>query len=213
MRQPVKVWMVGSSLIKDAFVSAKKRPGGTSLGLDRINVSIWWQGKSGMVSRQIKSQLRIMKRYEDPPQLLVLHVSGNDLGAIKVGFLRNNLKNTIRWIYEEFPNTTVVWSQILPRLNWRYSQDMNAMMACRKRINNTISAFVLQNGGCYIRHPDIKSNNTILKSDGVHLTTLGNELFLNVIQGAIESFVLHGSSVFPQACNAQYSCMSLMNNY
>ena len=83
------VWIVGSSIIKDAFVSARSRPGG-------LNVSIWWQGKRGMVVRQIKGQIRLMKKFEDAPQFIILHVAGNDLGYKKVGFLRNNIKNIIR---------------------------------------------------------------------------------------------------------------------
>jgi hypothetical protein len=73
-----------------------------------------------------------------------LHVSGNDLGAVKVGFLRNNITNIIRWILKELPNTTIVWSQVLPRLNLRFSQNHKAMMSCLYRINNTISAFALK---------------------------------------------------------------------
>jgi hypothetical protein len=46
------VWIVGSSIIKEAFVSARSRPGGTCLGLGRLNVSTWWQGKRGMVVSQ-----------------------------------------------------------------------------------------------------------------------------------------------------------------
>jgi hypothetical protein len=57
------VWIVGSSIIKDAFVSARSRPDGTCLGLGRLNVSTWWQGKQGMVVRQIKGQIRLMKKY------------------------------------------------------------------------------------------------------------------------------------------------------
>lgn len=191
------MWIVGSSLIQDAFLSSYYRPGGTSLGLGRINVSLWWQGRRGMTTSEIITTIRKMKRYNHPPQYLILHVSGNDLGYIKVGFLRNQIKNILRWIYKELPHTTVVWSQILPRLNWRYTCNHKAMMACRYRINNSIATFVLQNGGCYIRYPDIKPNHTCLKQDGVHLTPLGNDLFLNVLQGAIETFVLYGNGTFP----------------
>jgi hypothetical protein len=63
---------VGSSIIKDAFVSARSRTGGTCLGLSRLNVSIWWQGKQGMVVRQIKGQIRLMKKFEDAPQFKLL---------------------------------------------------------------------------------------------------------------------------------------------
>jgi hypothetical protein len=44
-------------------------------------------------------------------------------------------------------------------------------------------------GGGYIHYPDLKPNTTFLIPDGVHLTPLGNELFLNTIQGALEVFV------------------------
>lgn len=193
------VWIVGSSIIKDAFVSAKSRPGGTCLGLSRLNVSIWWQGKRGRVTRQIKGKIRLMKKYEDPPQFIILHVAGNDLGCEKVGFLRNNLKNIIRWILIELPNTTIIWSQILPRLKWRYSDNQTAMHECRYRINNSIASFVTKLGGHYIRYPDIHRNYTFLKSDGVHLTPVGNDIFLNIMQGAIEYFMLSnlGGLTFP----------------
>jgi hypothetical protein len=51
-----------------------------------------------MVVRQIKGQIRLMKKFEDAPQFIILHVAGNDLGYKKVVFLRNNIKNIIRWI-------------------------------------------------------------------------------------------------------------------
>ena len=33
-----------------------------------------------MVVSQIKGQIRLMKKYEDSPQFIILHVAGNDLG-------------------------------------------------------------------------------------------------------------------------------------
>ena len=41
---------------------------------------------------QFKGQIRLMKKYDDPPQFIILHVAGNDLGCEKVGFLRNEIK-------------------------------------------------------------------------------------------------------------------------
>lgn len=43
----VSVWVVGSSLIRDAFFVARTRPGGLNLGWERLNVDIWWQGYEG----------------------------------------------------------------------------------------------------------------------------------------------------------------------
>ena len=33
-----QVWIVGSSMIKNAYVAARKRPGGVSLGLSVYNI-------------------------------------------------------------------------------------------------------------------------------------------------------------------------------
>ncbi|XP_063423642.1 uncharacterized protein LOC134707625 isoform X4 [Mytilus trossulus] len=196
---PVNVWIVGSSIVKHAFVTARDRPGGVNLGLGRLNASFWWQGKGGMLVRHVKGQLRTMKKYEDPPHFLVLHVAGNDLGSSKVGFLRNEIKNIIRWIMKEFPKSKLIWSQILTRLKWRHSDDHKAMDLCRYRINNSIAAFIVSCGGYYIKHPDIHADQIFFESDGVHLSSLGNELWLNILQGAMEHFIQfkNCASTFP----------------
>jgi hypothetical protein len=64
--------------------------------LSRIESLKWWQGKQGMVVRQIKGQIRLMKKFEDAPQFIILHVASNDLGCKKVGALRNEIKYIIR---------------------------------------------------------------------------------------------------------------------
>jgi lysophospholipase L1-like esterase len=185
--------VVGSAIIKHAFAFARSRPGGGNLGLQRLNVSLWWQGRGGMLIKQLRQQIRTMLKYEDPPAFLVLHISGNDIGDSKVGFFRNEIKDTIRWIMKVLPGTVLVWSQILPRLTWRFSSDNAAMNRCKYRINNSISAFILKQGGCYIRHPDIVPSSRLLRDDGVHLTDLGSEIFLNNLQGGLEWFIYNHS--------------------
>jgi hypothetical protein len=66
--------------------------------------------------------VRNLMRVENPPGYIVLHVGGNDLGYVKVGFLRNRIKNIIRKIRILLPNTRIIWSEILPRNQWGYSQ-------------------------------------------------------------------------------------------
>lgn len=190
--------MVGSSIVKNAFFASTHRPGGANLGLQRLNVSIWWQGKGGMGIHQLLHHLEIMLNYEDPPTYLILHLAGNDIGSMKVGYLRNVIKKCLNGLRQILPNTTIVWSQILHRLSWRYSENLEAMQRSRYRINNSIAAFVLKNGGCYIRHPDILPNHIFLKEDGVHLTNLGNDIFLNNLQGGLELFLkFKYARVFP----------------
>ena len=60
----------------------------------------------------------------------------------------------------------------------------------RRRLNSSIGAHITWNGGCYIRYPDFKTTNQFISTDGVHLTKLGNAIFLNTIQGGLETIFL-----------------------
>uniref|UniRef100_K1RYA9 Cornifelin-like protein n=1 Tax=Magallana gigas TaxID=29159 RepID=K1RYA9_MAGGI len=42
------IWVFGSSIIKRAFVASFLRPGGSDLNLDRLNITLWWQGYGGL---------------------------------------------------------------------------------------------------------------------------------------------------------------------
>ena len=57
----------------------------------------------------------------------------------------------------------------------------------RRILNSTVAAFLMNKGVYYIHYPDIKPSRIFLE-DGVHFTHLGNEVFLNIIHGAIEAF-------------------------
>jgi hypothetical protein len=48
--------------------------------------------------------------------------------------------------------------------------------------------FIVKNGGYYIHYSDTKTDNQFLAPDGVHLNELGNNILLNIIQGAMDQF-------------------------
>ncbi|XP_052092411.1 uncharacterized protein LOC127728859, partial [Mytilus californianus] len=191
--QDVSVWIVGSSLIRNAFVHARSRTGGVHLGLQRIEVNIWWQGYGGMVLKDLESTIKKLLKYEKTPKYVVIHIAGNDLGKTKEGYFRNEIKAT----YD--PRLLKEIAESL-----RYSESHDCMMTCRLRINSAIASFVLKNGGHYIKYPDIFPTNTFLKEDGVHLTDLGYDIFLNTLQGALEMFICSGSSTYPDKFGSMY---------
>eukprot|EP00105_Crassostrea_gigas_P035828 XP_019919976.1 PREDICTED: uncharacterized protein LOC109617745 [Crassostrea gigas] len=41
------VWIVGSSIVRNAGIAALSRPGGQGLGLQTKGIDIWWQGYGG----------------------------------------------------------------------------------------------------------------------------------------------------------------------
>ena len=66
----MSVWIVGSSLIRNAFVHARSRTGGVNLGLHRIGVKIWWQGYGGMGLKDLEATIRKLLKYEKPRNML-----------------------------------------------------------------------------------------------------------------------------------------------
>lgn len=189
------VWIVGSSIIKHAAIEARVRPGGTSLGLKSRGIELWWQGYGGLKFVDVAKKLRYLATLQDSPQFIVMHCGGNDLGQIPLSKLLYRVKWDIRLMASVFPDCQLVWSFILPRITWRYSQRPRCMEQARNRVNRLAAKEVLACGGRIIRHPQfIGKPQNLYSSDGVHLSKLGNYLFLNNIQGALEYFVRDGSS-------------------
>jgi len=79
--------MVGSSIVKRAFVHARGTPSGIHLGLSRIGIELWWEGYGGMHWFQIKSKVRQMLQMDNAPKMLIVHCGGNDIGFIPISDL------------------------------------------------------------------------------------------------------------------------------
>ena len=190
---------MGSSLIKHAFSEAKLRPGGTNLTLERQNIALWWQGYGGLQLDKTRQKIRTLDKVGPAPNFILIHCGGNDLGNLSVRRIRVVANQLLSFIKTKFHNVRIIWSFILPRIQWRYSSNNNAicMEQARKRINSYIASLVLQAEGAIIRHTDITSDPALFLSDGVHLSRIGNNIFLNSIQGGLEAIVLHGHSCYP----------------
>ena len=80
--------------MKKGFLEARSRPGGSNLCLK--DGEIWWQGKGGMLTNQLRICIRTMLNFEDLPDYLIIHVGANDLGSVSTLDLCNQLKNTKR---------------------------------------------------------------------------------------------------------------------
>jgi hypothetical protein len=52
------------------------------------------------------------------------------------------------------PNTTIVWSSILPRLRYRSSKNTKIMENCRTKINRSLIDYVIKYGGKAIKYPE-----------------------------------------------------------
>jgi hypothetical protein len=182
----MQIWCLGSSILKHAFVVARSRPDGVNLGVEFTE--IWWQGYGGMTLRDVTKKLRTLQAVGVDPQVIILHCGGNDFGRIPVKELRAFIDNILQYINTNF-KARVIWSEILPRRTWRYSSNNAAMESVRKRFNSYAATKVIKQNGFYIKHPDLQeTSDAFYLPDGVHLTFLGNCIFLNQISSALQAF-------------------------
>lgn len=193
------VWIVGSSIVRNAGIAALSRPGGQGLGLQTKGIDIWWQGYGGLWFVDLACKLRWLAQFENPPNFIVIHCGANDIGQVKTQKLLDRVRWDLRLLASVFPNTKLVWSFLLPRVAWRYSKNVRAMEQSRNRVNRAAAKEILGCGGRLLRHTQFLGKPKQLYSrDGVHLSGLGNDIYLNNLQGALEYFVKNEEGVvFP----------------
>jgi len=141
-----------------------------------------WSELSATVSRAMRDF--------PPPAMILIHLGSNDIGSIKTFNLIENIETDILRLKLLFPNCRIIWSELLMRRYWHNAKKGTALEKARKRVNCAIKNFVLSEGHCEIRHPNIRAGEkTLFRHDGVHLTDIGNDIFLNNIQAGLETFI------------------------
>lgn len=82
------------------------------------------------------------------------------------------------FIRVKYPNTTLIWSDMLPRTSWRYSLSARSGNKTRKRNQRRARSLFQNEGGVVIHHPALEQFRGYLARDGVHLTEEGMEVLL-----------------------------------
>ena len=171
-----QIRVVGSSIVKKAFIYSRSPYDGTQLGLNRHGYRVWWQG--GMVWDELVPRIKYLLNFEDSPSILAMQCGGNSIGQLPLLDLRNQIGSSLWEIQPLLLSTRQVWSQILPRSSWCYSSNNMAL--------HFAAWFCIQLVGAYIKYPEIAwDKEGLFSRDGVHLSDMGNELFLCRLQNKL----------------------------
>ena len=77
---------------------------------------------------------------------------------------------------------------MLPQLYWHNARDAAKVEAIRKNVNRKVKQYLKQEGDLVKTHPSITfAHKQLFRYDGTHLNDLGNSVFLNSLQGGMES--------------------------
>ncbi|KAJ7319852.1 hypothetical protein JRQ81_019363, partial [Phrynocephalus forsythii] len=111
---------------------------------------------------------------------LVVHLGGNDLTGIMGKALILKVMDDLRAYKAQNPSTKIIWSAIVPRLYWGPSHHPKKMHKARKGVNREVARVVSSELGSVIWHPEITARRPeLFRPDGVHLSDIGLELFLD----------------------------------
>ncbi|XP_041439528.1 uncharacterized protein LOC121400458 isoform X2 [Xenopus laevis] len=182
------VWLLGHSFISRARRRAAVLQGtALQLGFPEDRISVKWFGFPGLRWSGVWPTLVRLAKVEQRPDILVIHVGGNDLGLVAQRDLVIMMKQDVDRIRSLFPGIILVWSEITPRLVWRFARDIPAIDRSRGKVNKLLSIFIRKSGGIVVRHRDLENKTkSCFSTDGVHLSDIGMALFTLAIAEGIE---------------------------
>lgn len=158
-----------------------------------------WDGYSGLRVEDLHSKLQLGLIQGKNPNMIFIHVGGNNITNSNQCKIIRLLKTELLYLFENFPDSLIIWIFILPRLSWsRKNQSNEIEKKCnnkRKTVNRKISNFVLSftNG----RSLMIKNiDDSMFHTDKVHLSDVGYELLIFNIGEAIADFLSDGGRKF-----------------
>jgi lysophospholipase L1-like esterase len=119
------------------------------------------------------------------PELIFIHLGGNDLCEVQVSKLRKLMSDDIQYLRDAFPETKIIWIDILPRRRWRGAKSLRTIDIKRKRINR-LGRYLLRSSGKFdFITMDIDTKTNFFLDDGVHLNDVGLEFYLDYVKDCI----------------------------
>ena len=156
----------------------------------KVPIPVTFIGKSGLQFSGLRGLLeQALVQQKCKPAIIILHLGANDICRVSALHWQTEMEAAVLYVKELFPSTQLIWSDMLPRLNWRSANSFEGGEAARKKGQRKARYFVSCVGGSVIRHPYIQFG--CLMQDGVHLNEAGNAEFVDDLANGVMA-VLHG---------------------
>lgn len=166
---PYLIWIMGHSFAFWGERRAGIRPAGRQLGFSPQEAQVRWLGTRGMRWTQLLTQIHFYANLDRAPDVLLLHVGGNDLGVRTTRDILRDIKLDCLRLWASYPGILIVWSDIVARKSWRRARSVHGMNRARVKLNKAVGRFVARNGGIVVRHRELEEwDDTLLRPDGVH---------------------------------------------
>ncbi|KAJ7315834.1 hypothetical protein JRQ81_001996 [Phrynocephalus forsythii] len=111
-----------------------------------------------------------------PPDLLVLHAGGNNLGRRSGKDLIDAILNNLQFRQKQHPDSVVVWLTIIPKRAWAARDNPQALNNEQRGVNQEFCHAILRADWTVIGHPTISASKPELFQPDIHLFDKGLDL-------------------------------------
>ncbi len=165
------MWCIGSSYL------ARLRKSELLTSPQRSRNCIW-AARGGMKWEEMRPRLDSLIATGENPQYILIHLGSNDLCSMASKELYDMMNRDLLYIRLRRPASTLIWSVMLPRHQWRDAVNPAAIEVKRKKLNRRLARLVVNIGGRVVQHKWAELTQHYL-SDGVHLNNAGMAHFAN----------------------------------
>lgn len=145
----------------------------------------WIVGQPGLRLSGLKN-LTVMLCKTHRPKKVIIHAGANDIGYQSAKTWIDTLESILTSLIETFPNTTFIWSDMLPRLKYRNHGTKQAEKK-RRRWNVAARQLFYRKGFNWVVHPVLQVEKNLISWDGVHLSTDGQKTLLRDFEEHIQN--------------------------
>lgn len=184
------MWILGPSYVYWGARRADVRKDGRLLGLSGEEGIVRWIGFPGMLWSWVVPEKQRFARLDRPPDVVLLHAGGNDLGLRCARELVRDIKFDLLRLQSFFPETIFVWSDIVARTAWRLARSVAGLNRARVKVNKAVTKFFVRNRGLAVHHRELEEETCrFLRSDGVHLNAIDLDLWQLGLQDGVQRAV------------------------
>ena len=171
------VWIIGYSI---PFWAGKRAEARGKPDLDMPGgAAVSWMAVRGMGWEKATHHLQLPALFQTPPQVLVVHLGGNDLVRHSLRLVFKLINDTYDYIRAAFPDAILVWVDILPRFCWRAPKNEHKAIDKKRRRVNQLGHQAVRKAGGQVLHLDIDLTRGFFREDGVHLSDVGLDMYID----------------------------------
>jgi len=175
------VWVIGDSI--PYWASQLYLTG----NVPRLEQQVAWHCYRGAGWGDLRKEIEMAVIFNNAPKVAVIHLGGNDI-KVPLKDLLDIMRAEIRYLRDAWPETILIWTDILNRGSWDL-QDMRKM----RRVNRFGRVEVSSTGKSDYWRPDISADEQgFFRPDGVHLNTLGLHFYLDGLTEVVKRNLLQG---------------------